>query len=1029
VGSPDGDLGTTGVSIGDHPSDAVEAGEDEDAVLTVHRIVILAALRAVFVLAAALLSAPTFAAPADTPAASPAAAPATTPEALLAEIRGETLDPAQAVEIEGVELDAKPGRLTLERGTLIPATAVGGTVEEMVFLGRGRLHVEPPDDVEAGQLALYTGGRRLDEPITEAVLVVGNDQAVAALLDRPAVGALDDATRERAQELFTSWHDGATRRHLAVETSILLDVLGEPGYDQLFVGQLESEELGEFLYLVDPDEAEQVTLGQFVPLEAEGKERRKLERELDRQRRRGRMIGLELDDLGEWQTWMSTVQGAPGRGPFEPSKYEIEASLEGHKLLLDGRCRVTLEPQSGWRRRVPFTVSPDLTVTAARDGAGQDLFFVPSPGGVTVLLPEPVPLGQPVVVELDFEGNPTEKVDTKSFVLRDTVGWYPHTGLLDRATYDVTLRWPDRLDLAAPGRRLDGGKERGMRWQHRVLEHPTFGYSFEIASFDRTTARAGDVEIELYVDFLSSPLIKQERKEILKTVTDALDYYQEIFGPYPLDHLTVVTSPRAYSQSLLGFMTLSSVMVGDIGFLGFFQEDRRVVIAHELAHQWWGHVVGWTGYRDQWISEAMANYSALLFARNRLATKPWRGPTSGWISALTSVTDDGRPIESLGPVVLGERLVSSRWPSAYEAIVYRKGAVVLDMIARLFGEDGFVKILGAITRAADFRPISTETFLALIEKASGNAVDLDPFAQEFIFGTGLPEVYYDYSFKKAEGGGWIVDGVARQQTPYRYTYRVVHRPDGSYDVAREAVLQMKMDDSRLVVPVRIAVEKPDGEGRGTLQGHTLLQGQETEFHFKLPDEPKELRFDPDHEVFGLFYNQRRRPKATLYYRGLDLVAEGDLDGAEAAYHEALDADLYGGEALDEDIDAKDSKTTSRRLDVRILLRLGRLALDRDQDQQAVAYLERAGKKLDKDDPFWMQEDLKVLEARAALRRGDYQASYDEVRHRAFHDDVEAPDGVAILAIAARQVGDEEEADRGYQAAKEAGVDLSALDGE
>jgi len=1002
--------------------------------LTFHRTVARVPGRSIAALAVVFLS---FFLPATSQAVAPPAGDLTT--SLLEEIRGETLDAAGAVQIQGVALDAGPGRLVLEDGTLIPATGVGGAVEEMVFLGRARLVLEPPDDVEAGQLALYTGGRRLDEEITEAVLAVGKDQAVAALLDRPArqpETALDPEILARARELFTAWHDGATRRHLAVETSILLDALGEPGYEDLFVGQLRSEELGEILYLVDPDEAEQVNLGQFVPLEAEGKERRKLERELDRQRRRGRMIGLELDDLGEWQTWMSTVQGEPGRGSFEPSRYEIEARLEGRKLQLTGRCRVTLDPQSSWRRSVPFTVGSDVTVTAARDGDGRDLVFIPSPGAVTVILPEPAPPGEPVIVELDFEGSPITKLDTKSFVLRDTVGWYPHTGLLDRATYDVTLHWPDQLDLAAPGRRLDGGKERGMRWQRRVLEHPTFGFSFEIASFDRTTAKAGNVEIELYVDFLSSPLVKDWKKEILQTITESLDYYQELFGPYPLDHLTVVTSPRGYSQALLGFMTLSSVMVGDLGFGSFFLEDRRVVIAHELAHQWWGHVVGWTGYRDQWISEAMANYSALLFARNRLEKKPWRGPTTGWMRALTRPTEDGRPIESLGPVVLGERLSSSRWPSAYEAIVYRKGAVVLDMIARLFGEDGFTKILGAITRAADFRPVSTETFLELVERASGGAVDLDPFARQYIYGTGLPVVYYDYRFKQAEDGGWTVSGEARQQSPYRYEVRVVSRPDGGFDVEREAVQQMEMTDSRLVVPVRIMIEKPDGGGQGRLEGQTLLQGPETEFHFPIPYEPVEVLFDPEHEVFGRFYNRRRWPRQALYFRGLALAAKGDLDGAEAAYREALEADVFDGTALgDEEPDEDDLEESGRRLEVRILLHLCRLALDRDAggdqegDLEAAAELDRAEALLVKDDPSWMHDDLKVLRARIALRQGNFQAAYDEVRHKAFRDDVEDTEGLAILAVAARRVGDQEEADRGYQAAEEAGVDLSALGGE
>ncbi|MFW6175226.1 MAG: M1 family metallopeptidase, partial [Acidobacteriota bacterium] len=864
------------------------------------------------------------------------------PEALLESIRASRLDRHAAVNLESAALDAGVGQLIIEKGTLFPAAvAEDGTVVEMVFIGRARLFVDPPDAIEAGQLERFTGSRRFDEPVTEAVLVVGDERASAALFDRPTPEEVEPERFERARELLARWRVSAERRHLALEASVLLTVLGEPGYEDLFAGWFRSEELGRFLYLVEPDEAEQVSLGRFVPVDVESGERRRLERTFHRQRRRGRMLGLRVDDLGEWTPWLSAVRGRPGRAPFEPERYEIEADLEGRKLLLRGRCRVTLEPQGPGRRVVPFRVSPDLEVTAARDGEGRELFFLPSPGRVTVILAEPAPTGRPTVVELEYRGNPTEKVDTKSFVLRDTTGWYPHTGLLDRAAYDVTLRWPRRLDLVAPGRRVDGGRKGRMQWERRVVDLPTFGYSFEVASFDRYTARAGDVEVELYLDFYSSPLVEEWRDEILETVRASLLYFEELFGPFPLDRLTLVTSPRPYSQSLLGFVTLSSVMVGDLGFASFLLPDRRTVIAHEVAHQWWGHVVGWSGYRDQWLSEAMANHAALLFARNRLETKPWRGPTTGWRRALSRTTEDGRPIESLGPVVLGERLATGPdGHRAYEAIVYRKGAVVLDMLAVLFGEDGFNEILGAVARGADFRPLSTEIFFDLVERASGG-LDMEPFTRQFVYGTGLPEVYYDYSFEEGDGEGWLVRGVARQQAPYRYEYRVV-KLSGGFDVVREAVEQTSVEDWHLVVPVRISVRKPETDEPVPLGGRTLLEGQETHFRFELPHEPVSVAFDPRSRLFARFFDQRSRPKRTLYYRGLDLAAAGDLERAEAAYLEALKSGVRGprdGEEPDED--DEDLGEAARLLDARILLRLGRLMLDRDRDRSAEDFLDRA----------------------------------------------------------------------------------------
>lgn len=973
------------------------------------------------------------------------------PQRVLDALRAARLDPAAAVEVAGLRLAAGPGQLRIEDGFLFPVTPVAGPageqVREMVFAGRARLELAAPDAIEAGQLSLFTGGPRLDERLSEAVLVIANDAAANALFGRPRAAAVDAEIVRRAQERFESWRESPERRYLAVEESVFLDAFGEPGYESYFAGWFRGEELGDFLLLVDPEAPEPVTLGQFVPVDAEDKERATIERQLQRQQRRGRLIGLRVGDLGTWDTWLSApLAGATGTGadgavaPFEPRHYELDVTLDGRKLELSGRARITLEATAGGHRAIPFSFSPDVRVRSARDGAGQDLFLVDRSGEALVLLPAAVAAGEDAVVELEWTGSPLEKIDTRSFVLRNTLAWYPHAGNQDRATYDATLHWPSGMDLVAAGRRTGGGKEGGLRWERRVTERPTFGVSFEIGTFKEYHAQAGDVAVTLYVDYLSSPLVNPWRDQILEAVTGSLEYYGEVFGAYPSDELTVVTAPRARSQSLLGYVTLSSAMVGDLGFLSYFLEDRRTVVAHEVAHQWWGHRVGWKGYRDQWISEAMASYSAILYARNRLEQRPWRGPTTGWQSALTDSTADGRTLESLGPVVLGERLISSRASGAYEAIVYQKGAVVLDMISRIFGEETFVKILGAIAKAVDFRSVSTEDFVALIENASG--ADLGPFVDQFIYGTGLPEVYYRYDFAEAKDGSWTISGVARQQSPYRYTYRVVDLGDGRLDVAREAVSQMAVAESRLVVPVQIEAYDPGKEetggrrrkgrnaaetGNTRLQGHTLLTGGETEFHFDVPLKPVEVFFDRDHEVFGRFFNERRHPKRMAFYRGLDRAAEGDLAGAEAACREALAAATFAGADLDGGRDEKELSEEGRLLDAHIHLHLARVYLRGGHDGEASEEVAQARGLFHRDDPGWMEEEARILEARLALRRGDPRAAYDLLRKKLLRDAVEDVEGVTALAIAASALGEREAMETAMGTAADAGVDLALLE--
>src|SRR5205085_12655071 len=129
---------------------------------------------------------------------------------------------------------------------------------------------------------------------------------------------------------------------------------------------------------------------------------------------------------------------------------------------------------------------------------------------------------------------------------------------------------------------------------------------------------------------------------------------------------------------------------------------------------------------------------------------------------------DGRTVESIGPVVLGERLLSSHSDDAYQAIVYQKGTLVLNMLARGLGEESFRKALGQIVRnvrQTGQGTLSTEELLADLEQIT--ALNLHGFADQFIYGTGLPEVYYTYRFEPKSGGGFHIVGEARQKTPRR----------------------------------------------------------------------------------------------------------------------------------------------------------------------------------------------------------------------------------------------------------------------
>jgi len=967
------------------------------------------------------------------------------PVALRREIEQSRLDSDRAVALKNVKLDTGLADLVLEDGVLLPASTVGGKTTELVYLGKGRIKVDPPDAIEAGQLEIFTGSPHMEEAFTEMVLVLGLDAAADAMLRKPKAAPLDAALARRAGEVYARWKGSPERKLLNVDAAELRDTVGDASYQGFFAAWFHGEELGDFLYLVEPDAQEQVTLGHFVPLEATEKEKRKILRQLNRERRRGRLIGVELEDLGQWDTWLSASlrgrDGAviPGRESFEPEKYTLDVTLAERGLQLTGRARLDLKPAVRGARTVALRLNSDLQVGKVTDGAGAGLFFWRSGRDLTVILPRAPADDERVSLVVEYSGGMVEK-EGASFALLDTQEWYPHTGTLDRAPYDVTFHWPKRLELLSCGRRVDGGESGGMRWERRTLEVPVFNFAFEIGRYRIETAQAGHVEVKLAFDPDVAYMGKEAREEIKKTVTDSLLFFEEQFGPYPLDELTVVTVPRDFSQAMLGFVTLSSVMMLDLDVwnLLFGLEDRRTVIAHEVAHQWWGHRVGWTSYRDQWISEAMANYAALLYARKKL---DWKGryglgPTTGWQDALTDTTADGRVIESLGPVVLGQRLLSSRSDTAYQAIVYHKGAVVLDMLARTLGEENFPKVMTQIAKVAEYRAISTEDFLSLIERIT--STDLDGFAEQFIYGTGLPEVYYSYRLEPKGDGKWLVKGEARQQAPYRFRYRAVKTAAGGLDVAREKLDQIEVKtSSMLVVPVEIAVfdpsrkedrKKDQANGNAWVRGNVLLKGEKTDFAIGVEYEPKSFWLDRKQEVFGRFYNESRNPKRVLLFQGMAAAAAGKAAEAEELFAKALAAEVETTPDPENPRDKSLLKRDARRLDAQIDLSRARLYLEEGKSADAQAAYDRAYRVLG---PFggWVQEELKILESRLDMSRGDYDKAFKRLRKGLLRGGgMDSTEGYVLLAIAAKATSHREEYDEAMKTARENGADVTVLTG-
>src|SRR5205807_570781 len=139
----------------------------------------------------------------------------------------------------------------------------------------------------------------------------------------------------------------------------------------------------------------------------------------------------------------------------------------------------------------------------------------------------------------------------------------------------------------------------------------------------------------------------------------------------------------AYIDSTQRWMLFGRI---DDQFTGFVRE----VTPREVAHQWFGHAVGWASYHDQWLSEGFAEFAAALFLQQAVGPKWQKDYVDFWERQRKRILEKnnfGISPNDTGPLWLGLRLISPRTERAYQNVTYPKGAFVLSMLRSLMRAD------------------------------------------------------------------------------------------------------------------------------------------------------------------------------------------------------------------------------------------------------------------------------------------------------------------------------------------------------
>jgi hypothetical protein len=722
-----------------------------------------------------------------------------------------------------------------------------------VFVGDGNFVIDPPNAQERSMLKLLTKEDEFSETFSQMVLrftdSTYNDIKKAGGI---AAGGCDAGLLRDTQN--ATRHNRELKFNL--EARILEDVLS-PESGTLFVAFVHGKRYNsKELFTIDPhSSSDQVKL-----------------------------LTYDENKLGVWAGFGISERSTVGvrQNRIHIEHQQLDTTIEKSANLV-GKASTTFVSLNNGLRVVPLELFRTLRVNSVSGDGGVPLAFIQEDKNddaeFAVILPKSLSAGEKYTITTSYSGK--EAVTNEgggNYYPVARSSWFPNNpsgGLGEYTAYDMTFHIPKGMKIAATGELVsetnDGGQNVTV-WKSGLQTVAGFNFGrfkmeeakltkpeYLVQSFANQEPPEWVQRLQRAVNSEMPSVMAQSHisgvalgtmettslnKKALAEGQIAVQLYTDYFGPSSYKRIALTQQTACgFGQSWPQLVWIPICYFFDTTVrhqLGIEEGDRgywKVVTPHEVAHQWWGHTVGFSSYRDQWMSEGFADFSASLYLQMVYSKEPQRY-LDFWKDErelLTERNQEGFRAIDAGPLSMGYRLNTTRTGSIARRLIYPKGAYVLHMIRMMMwdrktGDRDFREMMQDFVKTYTNKPATTEDFKAIVEKHMTADMDLegnhrmDWFFNEYVNGTALPSYKIDYRFDK-DANGDVVFG---------------------FKIAQSGV----DDKFRMLVPIYLEL----ADGRMVNLGRTRLMGNssvEEKVPLKgLKDPPKRAALNYNYDVLA-----------------------------------------------------------------------------------------------------------------------------------------------------------------------------------
>jgi aminopeptidase N len=490
---------------------------------------------------------------------------------------------------------------------------------------------------------------------------------------------------------------------------------------------------------------------------------------------------------------------------FDVLHYEIQLTPNLAAQTLAGTTSITLESTTSGLTSVGLHLHT-LTVSGVLLDS-VPLSFTHVGEALSITLDRPYAVGETLTVRVTYSGTPDHESFGGFFFFSDMafsmgVGlstqppsmgryWFPcFDEPHDKATVTFRVTVPTGRKVVANGLLTSVTSGPGGVTYQWDETHVTSTYLMAVAIADWRIVLDPVDPSRIYHYVLPGDSVNAVTS--FQNVSLMMEAFESHYSPYHYDKFSYVGVRRGDMEHSTCVAHLRTLINGT----NFYDP----ILAHELAHHWWGDWVTVADWRDVWLSEGFATYSEAIYAEHLGGAAGYHDYVDGDI--LDFYLQSGETFPIYDPAFL------------WGATVYEKGAAVLHMLRHVVGDATFFETLQAWGSSFGFANAVTTDFIATAEGVA--AQELDWFFDEWVYGAGYPAFEW----------GWTTE------------------PSGSDHVVQVVVDQVQTTGSTFTMPVDVRIT--------TVAGATTVTGMVDELNetltFLVPDAPIDVELDPDRWV-------------------------------------------------------------------------------------------------------------------------------------------------------------------------------------